>query len=195
MAEGLRKLHPELEARHTTSYLGMVIFLASWAVLFAALFFTFAMYRVRASSWPPPGFAEIPLWLPALNTGILVASSLAYERGRRLLLRGQAARFFPFLLQSVLLAVAFLALQIWLWLSAWEAGVRTDTSGFTGHFYLLTVFHGLHVLVGAGLLLWLLPQSRHAPTPRLATRSTMVALFWHFVGVVWILIFLLLFAL
>src|SRR5438874_12943767 len=60
-----------------TSYIGMVIFLASWAMMFAALFFAYAMVRFRAPVWPPPDQPQLPILLPGLNTAIIAGSSAA----------------------------------------------------------------------------------------------------------------------
>ena len=191
----VRPLHPEIEAQHDTSAMGMVVFLGSWAVMFAAFFFAFGFYRVSATSWPPAAMEHVPFWLPLLSTGVLVASSVALERGRRLLERGNPVRFRAYLWQSTALAIAFLGLQILLWTTVWSSGVTVSSGQFAGHFYLLTVFHGLHVLVGLVLLGRLIPMAYGPPTPRLAVNTKVTTLFWHFVGVAWVLIFLLLFVL
>ena len=53
-------LHPEIASQHQTAYIGMVIFLGSWAVMFAGLFFAFAMHRVNAAHWPPASLQSVP---------------------------------------------------------------------------------------------------------------------------------------
>src|SRR5919109_578840 len=58
-----------------TSYVGMVIFLGSWAMMFAALFFAYAVVRFRAPLWPPPDQPRLPILLPGLNTVIIAVSS------------------------------------------------------------------------------------------------------------------------
>jgi len=55
--------------RDTTAWLGMIIFLASWAMMFAALFFAYGIVRLRAQVWPPPELPALPLRLPLVNTG------------------------------------------------------------------------------------------------------------------------------
>src|SRR4029077_298892 len=60
----------------TTAYVGMVIFLGGWAMMFAGLFFAYAMVRVKAESWPPPGENALPVVLPLINTLVLIASSV-----------------------------------------------------------------------------------------------------------------------
>src|SRR5438128_10237529 len=64
-----------------TATLGMTLFLASWGILFAALFFAYGMVRLRAPLWPPPLTPELPVALPALNTAVLALSSAALQLG------------------------------------------------------------------------------------------------------------------
>src|SRR5204863_504003 len=60
-----------------TSYVGMIIFLGSWAMMFAALFFAYAVVRVRAPMWPPPDEPALPILIPGLNTVVIAGSSAA----------------------------------------------------------------------------------------------------------------------
>jgi cytochrome c oxidase subunit III len=186
-------LRPDQEPERTTSYVGMVVFLGSWAVLFSCLFFMFAMFRLRAPVWPPEGSEPLPIALPAFNTLVIAASSVALHRASQLLRQGQALRFGSWLMVSTALAATFFALQVYFWLDLWSQGIRIASALYASYFYLLTVFHGLHVLVGLGLLSWLIPQVRKPATPRRAVRVKLVTMFWHFVGVVWVLMFFLLF--
>ena len=180
---------PQTE-KEATSTLGMVMFLASWAMLFAALFFAYAALRARADVWPPPGF-RLPLGLPLANTTVLLASSLTLALGLRDLRAGRARRLAAWLGLTLALGATFLALQIVVWRSVWQGGLRVDTSVYGSVFYALTVFHALHVLAGLGVLAWLLHgalrgaygAAKHAPV-------RIGAMFWHFVDVVWIVMFL-----
>src|ERR1700687_1037837 len=65
----------------TTAHIGMIIFLGSWAMMFAALFFIYAGLRVRSVGWPPPGVPVLPLALPALNTLTIGSSSVVLQLG------------------------------------------------------------------------------------------------------------------
>src|ERR1700682_4434106 len=66
-----------------TSFVGMIMALASWTMLFASLFFAYAVLRLRAPVWPPDGLAPLPRLLPAINTLVLLASSVALRFGTR----------------------------------------------------------------------------------------------------------------
>jgi cytochrome c oxidase subunit 3 len=162
--------------------------------MFAALFFGYALYRVGAhGTWPPAEFEMVPLWLPLLNTGVIVASSVALERGRSRLGRGDVSGYGRLLAQCGVLAVVFVGLQVWLWTQLWTAGVTLQGGQYATYMYVMTAFHALHVVVGLGLLLWLGLQARHAGQVACAARARLVGIYWHFVGVAWLLLFVLLF--
>ena len=184
-------LHPALEGRRATSIVGMVIFLASWAMMFMALFFSFWLFRARQPVWPPVGFQPLPLLLPSINTGLIFLSSLTLAAGMQALRRQRLGRFAALAWITIALGAVFLALQLRVWTGLWETGLRLDSGPYGGYFYFLTVFHGLHVVVGLGLLCWLALAARR---PELAirreTRLKLAGLFWHFVDGVWLLMFL-----
>jgi cytochrome c oxidase subunit 3 len=96
---------------------------------------------------------------------------------------------------GVLLGLVFAALQTWIWTTVWTSGGRPDSDLYHGLFYLLTWFHAAHVLCGLVALLWVqgaAAAGRIGPG-RLSTAAG-VATFWHFVDVVWLVLFLSFFA-
>jgi heme/copper-type cytochrome/quinol oxidase subunit 3 len=163
-------------ARHEerTALMGMAIFMASWAMLFAALFFAYGLSRLRAHVWPPADLPPLPLALPALATLVLAGSSAALHRRRPLVAAG--------------LGLVFLALQSVVWRHLLAAGLRPQTGAYASYFFALTVFHALHVLVGLVALGWLALRPRPLPL-RLWT------IYWHMVGVIWGVMFLLVYVL
>lgn len=189
-------LHPEIASQHQTAYIGMVIFLGSWAVMFAGLFFAFTMHRVNASHWPPASLSSVPFGLPVASTVLIALSSLALSRyGALVASRESAPLLRRWLLRTVALGVTFCGVQSFMWYGVHSSGLLPSSGHFVGHLYLMTGFHALHVVVGVGLLLRLIPITDAGPSPRLATNARLVSMFWHFVGVAWFLIFLLLFVL
>lgn len=188
-------LHPEIAAAHQTAYIGMVIFLGSWTVMFAGLFFGFAMHRVTAVQWPPPSLAAIPFGLPVASTVLIVLSSLSLSRYGKLVVAGEQSQPRRWLLRTIALGITFFGVQSAIWYGAISSGLTPKTGHFAGHMYLMTGFHALHVLVGLALLWRLLPLTDAGPSPRLLTSARLTTMFWHFVGVAWVLIFLLLFVL
>ena len=92
--------------------------------------------------------------------------------------------------------MAFMALQSMVWLELWNSGLQLSWGIYGAFFYMLTLFHGLHVLVGLGLLGWLVPQVlQPAGTPKRGIRIKLASAFWHFVDVVWVMIFVLVYVL
>jgi len=186
-AEGLAE---ELPEERTLAYSGMVIFLGSWAMMFAALFFSYAVLRISAPIWPTPGFSRLPLGLPGINTLLLLASSRTLASALAHSKRGELKRARDGLLRTMGLAAVFVALQCKVWKELWNSGLHLDSGAYGGTFYLLTVFHILHVVVGLGLLARLVvPLLRHVPTAPHRTSATLTAMFWHFVDAVWLVMF------
>ena len=182
---------PELERyrlRRTedevTSYVGMVIFLGSWAMMFAALFFVYAVVRVRAPIWPPSGQPALPVLVPGLNTAVIAASSVAVALAVRAHALGRHRRASRGLGLGAGLGVLFLVLQILVWVGLWRAGLVPTGGPYPSVFYALTAFHALHVLVGLAALGVLASRAR---VPGGVNRSAvrLWGMFWHFVGVVW----------
>jgi cytochrome c oxidase subunit III len=180
----------EIPVERSLAYAGMVTFLGSWAMLFGALFFSYAVLRISAPIWPPPGFERLPLGLPAVSTLLLLASNrtlaLALARSRG----GQLPRCRNELLGTIALGVAFVGLQCKVWADLWKSGLHLDSGAYGGTFYVLTVFHILHVLVGLGLLARLVaPLSRRAAVAPGRVTAALTGMFWHFVGAVWLTMF------
>lgn len=185
---------PRDDEQHFTSWLGMMIFLCSWGMVFGGLFFAFGVYRVRAASWPPPGTPAIPLGLPAAATLVLLFSSGALHRGIRAMRRGRPARLKHWLGLAMLLGVLFLGLQWRLWAILWARGLHASSSLYGSLFFALTLFHALHVVAGLCILGWHLPGALvHRYTVHGDTGLRLGAMFWYFVDLVWILTFTLLF--
>ncbi len=174
----------------TTSYLGLVVFLAAWTMMFGALFFAYGILRLRFPQWPPPGYDPLPLGWPGINTLIIVAASGLLYLGQRGLHGEQAKRFPWFLSAAILLGAAFLALQLHVWVGLWRQGFRLGGGIYPSVFYLLTIFHALHVVVGLALLIALWPAAwRPARLVAAASRLRLATVFWHFVGAVWLVLF------
>lgn len=182
-----------LKAREeTTAWLGMVVFLASWAMLFAALFFAYGFVRTHTGSWPPPGLPTLPVGWPLVNTVLLGASSAALQAGVVFVRRGQTKRLGAAVLAATVLGAAFLASQGALWHSLSAAGLKPDTGGpYASVFYGLTWLHAVHVLVGIGGLAWVCAKAfggAYSAARFLPVR--LWTMYWHFVGIVWGLIFI-----
>jgi heme/copper-type cytochrome/quinol oxidase subunit 3 len=190
MGDVLQYRPPKARAE-TTAVMGMVIFLSSWAMMFASLFFAYAFVRTKSPTWPPDGLSPLPRLLPAASTVVLGLSSLLLQRGIKIVKASAPGSLWRSLLGAVLLGVLFLTLQTYLWLTLYAGGLKPSSGGsYTSVFYGLTWLHALHVVVG---LVGLAVVARRAFAGEFnAARYLPVrlwAMYWHFVGVVWLLMF------
>lgn len=183
------RLRPRAKEDFTQS-LGMIVALGSWAMMFGALFFVYAAVRASSRVWPPPGVPHLPVALPLVNTLVLAASSVALVLGTRALARGDRKAFPRHLAASIVFGAAFLVLQFKVWQDLWLAGLLPKTGAFASVFYGLTTLHALHVLAGLVVLGVVLVRAlRGVYTEHNVVRVRVAGMFWHFVDVVWILMF------
>jgi heme/copper-type cytochrome/quinol oxidase subunit 3 len=174
-----------------TAWLGMVVFLGSWAMMFAGLFFAYGLVRLRSPAWPPLDQPPLPLLLPGVNVAVVLLSEGALVLALRWLRGGKVRPAAAALAGATLLGATFLALQSVVWVSLWNAGLRPDGGPYPSVFYALTSFHALHVLVGLAALAWLAARAlagNLGPARRQALR--LWAMYWHFVGAVWVAMYL-----
>jgi cytochrome c oxidase subunit 3 len=174
----------------------MLIFLGSWSMMFAALFAAYGVLRLRGQAWPPPELPPLPLVLPGINTALIAASSVALQRALWAARRGHLAPVAPAIGVALLLGCSFLGGQFLLWRSLWIAGLRPDGGPYASVFFALTAFHAAHVLVGVCGLLYLLVRARTAAYGPLRHATLRLwSGFWHFVGAVWLLLYVTVFVL
>jgi cytochrome c oxidase subunit III len=181
---------PPRRPRDVTAYIGMVIFLGGWAMMFAGLFFAYAIVRFKAMSWPPPGEARLPVALPALNTVVILASSGTLALALRAIRAARPTLFKLSVVATFVLGAAFVALQYVVWRRLYLDGLKPDTGIYGSVFYGLTCFHAVHVLVGLIGLLTLVPRAFAGKFSALDhTPVRMWSMYWHFVDFVWLLMF------
>jgi cytochrome c oxidase subunit 3 len=172
-----------------------ILGLIASTMLFSGLFGAFVMLQGSAKEWPRAGIPELPgrLWI---NTLLVVASSAALVVAHVAQRRGRAAMFRGGMVVALAGAIGFVAMQSWIWRALVERGFALATShtdNEMGRFYLLTGAHLLHALVGSLLLLVTTIRAlRGTPLPRLSVSVDVTAILWHFVGVAWIAVWILL---
>jgi cytochrome c oxidase subunit 3 len=130
--------------------------------------------------------------LPAVNTAILLLSGVTITIAHHALRAGHRAQLVVWLAATFLLGFLFLGLQAEEYVHAYtELNLRLDTGIYGGTFFMLTGFHGLHVMVGAIMLvvIWLRCMKGHF-TPDQHFAFEAVAWYWHFVDVVWLGLFI-----
>ena len=163
---------------------GTVVWLASELMFFSGLFA--AYFTLRAAStgpWPPSG-VDLSVPVSGLFTLVLVLSSGTMQLAVRAIEHGRVAVFRRWLLATLLLGAVFVANQAREWATL---DFRVDTHAFGSAFYLMTGFHGLHVIGGLAAMLVLLLRASKRRFDADATPSVeVVSYYWHFVDVVWI---------
>jgi cytochrome c oxidase subunit 3 len=174
--------------------LGVKLAILSEVMLFGALFAAYFVVRAASAAWPPVAGLERPeLLLPGLNTLLLVSSSLTMQWAVRSARRGARSGILRWLGLTLLLGGIFLAVQAYEFASN---GFGLSAGIFGSTFYILTGFHGAHVL--AGLILIGIVANRARRGLISGERHTAVeatSFYWHFVDVVWLFLFAVLYAL
>lgn len=182
------------EAPHTSTGLSNVkmamwAFLASECLLFGALISTYLLYRGRALSGPSPHEVyDIPF--TSVSSFVLLMSSLTMVLALAAIQRGDHDRTRVWLVCTALLGAIFVSGQVYEFTVFVREGFTVRSSVAGSAFFILTSFHGAHVTIGIVMLLSLTGMSMrgYLPTER-AEAVEYVGLYWHFVDVVWIVIF------
>lgn len=134
------------------SVLGMLLFLATEAMLFAALISSFVIAKSSFSTWPPVDQFRLPLAETGFNTFMLLASGVfLFFAGRSFARKGEKTRIL--LLTSILLGAFFVILQGSEWVTLLGQGLTMHSSTFGGFFYLIVGMHALHAIVALGVLI------------------------------------------
>ncbi|MDH3254027.1 MAG: cytochrome c oxidase subunit 3 [Acidobacteriota bacterium] len=171
--------------------LGMWLFLASEVMLFGALFAGYILLRVGSEDWPA-GNSILNVPLATLNTIVLITSSVTMVMSWASLLRKSFDKYRLYMGATVLLVVVFLVIKTIEYSAKFDHHLYPSTSTFLAIYFTLTALHGLHViggmavnayLWGPGAKMW-----RSAPE-QFTNRVEAAGLFWHFVDLVWIFLF------
>ncbi len=186
MAGGVVEAPSTLGMRH--GKLGMWMFLASEVMFFTALIGAYIAFRVGGQIVVP--HEDLNLALASLNTFLLISSSFTVVMALDSMIEGKQSRFIGFSLASMVLGIIFVTIQGIEWAELMGHGVTASSSLFGTAFFVTTGFHGMHVIVG---LLWLIFvvlkgfRGDFTPTNYLGIEN--FGLYWHFVDIVWIVLF------
>ncbi|MCP4013811.1 MAG: heme-copper oxidase subunit III [Phycisphaeraceae bacterium] len=179
------------ERRLAAGRFGMLIFIASLAMIFAAAILGFLVVRLEDDgSWPPPGMPALP-WSLLLSTLILVASSVTFLRATGDLRRDDERGLVRWLTGTLVLALAFLAVQTFAWWDLIGRGMDFSRHLYAWTFYFLTGLHAVHVLGGV-IPLWIVTRRvrRGDRSPSVRRGIFYTAMYWHFLDVAWVVLYL-----
>lgn len=189
MAQAHAAEHPPTSTGVSNTKLGMWAFLASECLLFGALISTYLLYRGRSTQGPfPQDVYDIPF--TSVSSFVLLMSSLTMVLALAAIQRGDHPKLRVWLLATALLGMTFISGQVYEFTRFVQEGLFLSRNLFSTSFFVLTGFHGVHVSGGILMLLTLFGMSLDGrlPTERAETVE-LVGLYWHFVDVVWIVIF------
>ncbi len=176
----------------------MTVLLISFGMLFLTLFLGVSVYRLTSDVWPPMGMPKVDLFLPSLSSLVILASSFTYFKFHSLFkLNGLLKKSLFFWFATLVFAFSFLAIQFLFWTKIHAQGLLVSAGLYPSLIHALTWIHAAHIVMGILALLW--PAfsffSWEKQVNQLELRILNVGKFWHFLGIVWIMIFLFLFVL
>jgi heme/copper-type cytochrome/quinol oxidase subunit 3 len=188
LGEGVE--HPALGSTTglSNNKMGMWLFLGSECLLFGGLISTYMLYRGRNEGLGPDQIYDIPF--TSVSSFVLLMSSLTMVLAVSAANRKDMRNAKVWLVVTALLGATFVGGQAYEFTSFYREGLGFTTSLFSSSFYTLTGFHGVHVSVGIVMLLSLAMMLRSdRVTGDKAEVIELVGLYWHFVDIVWIVIF------
>jgi cytochrome c oxidase subunit 3/cytochrome o ubiquinol oxidase subunit 3 len=172
----------------------MWAFLGSECLLFGALISTYLLYRGRGIPGTPTPADVYDIPYTSVSSFVLLMSSLTMVLALAAIQRGDHHRTRTWLLTTALLGATFVGGQVYEFTEFYRAGLRLQTNLFGSSFFVLTGFHGAHVTFGVLMLLSLFGLSVRGKLPKERSETVeLVGLYWHFVDVVWIIIFTLIY--
>jgi heme/copper-type cytochrome/quinol oxidase subunit 3 len=169
--------------------LGMWVFLASEVMFFTGLIGSYIVLRFGYPEWPVPGTVlNIPL--TGFNTFLLICSSVTMAMALSSIQHGDVGKLKKYLIATFTLGAFFLGVQVYEYYKLLHHGFTPSVSLFGSAFYTMTGFHGFHVFLGVvnlGVITTKAFRGRY--TQQMHGGVEMMGLYWHFVDLVWIVLF------
>ena len=202
----------DMEQQKETSSFGMWMFLLTEIMFFGGLFCAYLVYRASYYQAFVEGSQKMNIWLGATNTIVLICSSLTMAMGVRCAQLGQKKLMIILLLLTILFGFGFLGIKAIEYHEHWEnhefPGPHFDFKTISGQpptdplhteiyfslYWAMTGLHALHMIIGIGLVTWLVIAGlKNTYSPVYYSPVDNVGLYWHFVDLVWIYLFPLLY--
>jgi cytochrome c oxidase subunit 3 len=186
---------------------GMWLFLVTEVLMFGGLFVAYGIFRGLYPEMFHAAHQFLVVKMGAINTVVLITSSLTMVLAVTSTQRGQRDRAILFLVFTFLLACCFLVVKYFEYTHKFHDGLLPG-GFFTNHelkeytkaplffslYFLMTGLHGIHVLIGMGLIAWMLKRTAQREfSPHFYTPVELVGFYWHFVDLIWIFLFPLLY--
>jgi cytochrome c oxidase subunit 3 len=188
--------HHPVEEGMSRGMFGMVLFIASEIMLFGALFAGYFYVRNQAVVWPPEGVHELNATIGGALTLLLIISGVFAHIGVIGAKGGNQGMFIGGMAVAILLGSIFIAGQAYEWLNLMDEGLTAKSGVYGSTFYVMTGFHGAHVIAGLAMLAVVFVRAFWRDfTPRRHLFVDASALYWHFVDVVWVFLYAILYVL
>ena len=207
--EAFRQHHfDDVEQQHQASWLGMWVFLSTEVMFFGGMFAGYFVYR----HWYMQAFASasnhLDLWLGATNTAVLICSSFTMALAVYSAETSRRKPLITFLVLTIILGLAFLGIKFYEYHTKFaehlvpgssfrfDASLARPAEIFFSFYFAMTGMHAVHMIIGIGLLTALIVQARRGRFSAFYhTPVELTGLYWHFVDIVWIFLFPLLYLL
>lgn len=196
----------DMQQQYEASTLGMWAFLITEVMFFGGLFLGYTVYRASYPEAFAEGSHHLDITLGALNTAILICSSLTMALAVYWGQKGEAKKIVTFLVLTLFLGAAFLGIKAVEYSHKFHDHVvpgpafnaaqfdSPNTQIFFSFYFAMTGLHAFHMIIGAGILIYLIAQARRGRyTVAYNSPIEIFGLYWHFVDIVWIFLFPLLY--
>ena len=180
-----------LQTGITNGKIGTWLFLGSEVMFFTGLIGAYIVLRFGQKDWPPPD-QRLNVPLTAINTFFLICSSVTLVWAMQSYQKNQPAKGTFGLLATTVIGATFVGIQVYEYIELYSHGVRPDADLFGTCFYTMTGFHGFHVFVGVLALAVLTVRGflgKFGPRYSQHAAIELTGLYWHFVDLVWIILF------
>jgi cytochrome c oxidase subunit 3 len=186
-AAGVRPRH--IPDRPPMLAVGVMIWLGSELMFFSSLFATYYTLRAHDAVWPPPG-TKLDWVQGLIFSAVLIASSPTYQFGVWAIERNDRRKARVWVIISFVLGAAFLGNTLYEWHDFLSKGFAPHTNAYWSLFFVMTGIHGLHVLLGLVVMVFLLGRMKGpGGDPGEVNVYQAVGYYWHFVDLMWIAIF------
>jgi cytochrome c oxidase subunit 3 len=185
----INHLEEKVQGQEIISSVGMIVTLVSFAMLFATLMMGFALFRITSPVWPPSGMQKPSLFLPGISTLLIALSSICYAWFEKNISNKKG------LVATIVLGFGFMLSQAMLWHSLKSQGIFVSSGIFPSIIYAFTWIHAAHIVAALMLLFWIYFISQKDTTPLMRIRANNVGKFWHFLGIIWLIMFVTIFVL
>ncbi len=174
--------------------IGMWVGLAAILMMFTALTSAYIVRAASSNDWQPLTMPRVLL----LSTALILVSSGTLEAARRKLKGGAHSGYKTWLAVTVVLGLGFLASQLFAWRQLAAQKIYVSSNPHSSFFYLLSATHGVHLIGGLCALIYLTLRARASADSEVAVvkqqaGADIVTLYWHFMDVLWVYLFVLLF--